>query len=629
MRTISRRSVLKSGAVAGAGLAAAAVTPSSARAETNTVTVEFTVAGMPATATLELDRSAPDNSAFTVETTRLSAGKETARLRFSDGSPLSVRKFTVDVALPFDDLHRMWYTQQIGGLGWSTYVSLPWGATIPASGNQGCLIAEAQSRHGRNRGLLAFRDQGGDGSLNFRLEYGGAAFHIAINRFAEGRTYTLDEFEETVYFDAEDAPWNHAVTAFTEWYDSEHALTYRTPSFCYEPAFNSWYPLKTAQKEADLLRFADMTERLGVGTFEIDHGWFRTYEKYDLNTDNIPDMRRLVDRFHDHGLRVITWFRPFHIGGGNTLADLRVVEDGRRTDELCVRTREVQERAGRLAGEIMRKYNLDGLKVDFLDASTVKLINCEADHEHVTDFVSDGAQAAMKNMAEAIRAVKSDAIIEYRLNYANVATRQYCTIFRGQDAPSDPDHVRRHLAMLRSWTVGVAPHADYAYWTPDLSDEEVARFMAGMVLYGVPTLSVDFDTLPASHFTIAKAWLTLYRENLSRLIHGDFQPLSNDAHYSVTRTTSPAYTFAGSFLERWPAIIEVPQTSSQYVFLFNGTGYPEIRTLLTGLAGSYELEVLDPALERIGTPFRVSAGTGGMALAQEVPVGGSVWLRKR
>jgi uncharacterized protein YbjQ (UPF0145 family) len=339
-------------------------------------------------------------------------------------------------------------------------------------------------------------------------------------------------------------------------------------------------------------------------------------------------MRRLIDRFHDHGLRVIAWFRPFHIGDEDAFHDLRVVENGRKTGELCVRTREVQERAGRLAGEIMRKHKLDGLKVDFLDASTVKLINCEAGHKHVTDFVSDGAQAAMKNMAEAIRSVKSDAIIEYRLNYANVATRQYCTIFRGQDAPSDPDHVRRHLAMLRSWTVGVAPHADYAYWTPDLSDEEVARFMSGMVLYGVPTLSVDFDTLPESHFTIAKAWLSLYREHLERLIHGDFQTLSNDAHYSVTRTTSPAYTFAGSFLERWPAVIEVPRTSSQHVFLFNGTEYPEIRTQLTGLEGSYELEVLTPALKRARNPFRVIMGDG-KSFAQEVPVGGSVWLSKQ
>jgi hypothetical protein len=628
MRTISRRSVLKSGAMAGAGFAAAGVTTSEVHAETNTVSAEFTVAGMPATATLELDRPVPDNTTFTVETTRLSAAKECVRLRLSDGSPLPVRKFTVDVALPFDDLHRMWYTQQIGGLGWSTYVSLPWGATIPASGNQGCLIAAAQSRHGKNRGLLAFKDQGGDGSLDFKLEYGGGAFHIAINRFAEGRTYTLDEFDETVYFDAEDVPWNKSVAAFVKWYDNEHSLTYTTPSFCYEPAFNSWYPLKTAQKEADLLRFADMTERLGVGTFEIDHGWFRTYEQYDLHTDNIPDMRRLIDRFHDHGLRVIAWFRPFHIGGEDAFHDLRVVENGVKSGELCVRTREVQERAGRLAGEIMRKYNLDGLKVDFLDASTVKLINCEADHEHVTDFVSDGAHAAMKNMADAIRAVKSDAIIEYRLNYANVATRQYCNIFRGQDAPSDPDHVRRHLALLRSWSTGVAPNADYAYWTPDLSDVEVARFMAGMVLYGVPTLSVDFDTLPASHFAIAKAWLALYRENIERLIHGDFQPLSSDPHYSVARTTSPAYTFACSFLERWPAIIEVPQTSSQYVFLFNGTAYPEIRTQLSGLSGSYEMEVLDPALKRVGNPFRVSV-SGSMAFAQEVPVGGSVWLRKR
>ncbi len=626
MGSMNRRSALKSGIAAGAGLAAAAA-PSLSRAATRTVTAKFTVAGMPATATLELDREVPDGSSFRMETNRLSAGKETVRLSFSDGAPLPVRRFTVNVGLPFNDLHRMWYTQQIDGLGWEVYVSLPWRATIPASGNQGCLIAAAQSRHGANRGLLAFKNQGGDGSVIFSLEYGGAKFNVGISRFAEGRTYTLDAFDETVYFDAEDVPWNRAVTGFAEWYDREYNLSYRTPPFCYEPAFNSWYPLKNAQKEADLLRMAEMTEKLGIGTFEIDAGWFINHENFDLNTKNIPDMRRLVERFHEHNLRVIVWYRPFHIDT-NALADLRVVEKGRRTDELCVRTREVQERAGRLAADIIQRYNLDGLKIDFLDASTVKLVNCEANHTHVTDFVSDGALMGMKAMAEAIRAVKADAIIEYRLNYANIASRQYCTIFRGQDAPSDPDHVRRHLALLRSWSIGVAPNADYAYWTPDLADVEVARFMAGMVLYGVPTLSVDFDTVPSSHFDIAKAWLALYRENMPKLIHGDFQPLSNDPHYSVARVTSPGSTFACSFLERFPAVIEVPAASADTIFLFNGTAYDEIVTRLKGASGDYQMTVHGPNLAQAGSPVPLSAGANGLSLDHPVPRGGAVWIRK-
>ena len=298
------------------------------------------------------------------------------------------------------------------------------------------------------------------------------------------------------------------------------------------------------------------------------------------------------------------------------------------TAELCVRTREVQQRAARIAGELMVRYGLDGLKIDFLDASTVRFVNCTAGHDHVYDFVSAGSRVSMGLMADAVRKVKADALIEYRLNYANIANRRFGSIYRGQDAPSDPDHIRRHLALLRSWSVGVAPHADYAYWTPDLDESEVARFMAGICLYGVPTLSVDFDTLPERHFAIAKSWLALYNDNRDSLIHGSFEPLSNDFHYSVVRIAAPGSTFVPAFLERWPAIVPVPEKSADNVFLFNGTAFPRIATLLEGMAGICELQILDAALEPVGGKIRAEAGNGGLALDYPVPVGGSLRITK-
>jgi len=624
----TRRAFLKAGVTAGAGLAAAVNGPEPSFGETSTVTTEFEAAGATGMAVLEVEDSIPAGAAFNVDVTPLSRAKACVRLRFQHNQTLAVRRFSVTVSVPLRDLHRVWYTQQIDGLGQHAYISLPWGATIPAGGHQGSFIAEVQSRFGRNRGLAAFRDQTGDGSVNFRVEYGGTRFHMTLSRFATDRPYTARGIDEVVYIDCEDIPWSTAVKEFVRWYDREHGLITQTPSFCYEPAFNTWYPLKQKQYEKDILRLAGQCRRLGVRTFEVDDGWFVNTGTWQTDTGKIPDLRDLVSRLRDMGLRVLVWYRPFHSGGVPELEWLGTVENGSRTHDLCVRTREVQERAARIAADLMERYGLDGLKIDFLDASTVKFINCTADHEHVTDFVSDGSRAAMRLMAEAVRGVKKDAVIEYRLNYANVANRGFATIYRGQDAPSDPDHIRRHLALMRSWTIGVAPHSDYAYWTPDLDDTEVARFMAGICLYGVPTLSVDFDTLPESHFAIAKAWLDFYTGHRELLFSGEFEPLSNDAHYSAARVSAPGTTFIPVFLERWPSVIPVSTGSSGVVFMFNGTAYPEIVTTLEGVSGTYALEILDCKLKSSGEAGRIESDDGKLVLNCAVPVGGALRIRR-
>ncbi|MFC1693350.1 alpha-galactosidase [Candidatus Latescibacterota bacterium] len=628
MNTTGRRAFIKTGITAGTGLSLVSIVPGKTIAGIKTLRKEVDIFGARCRVNLELAEEVSDDTELVVDVAQLPKQKALAHVSIKPNQRLVINRFAVTLSVPLQDIARIWYTQQIDGLGQHAYISLPWGARIPAGGHDGSLLTEIQNRFGRNRGLMAFKDQTGDGSLRFAVDYGGKDFHMTINRFAEDRSFTVDAFNETVYIDLEDIHWNKAVSNFVEWYDRELGLTYDTPEFCYSPAFNSWYPLKGNQNQDDILRFARKCRELGITTFEIDSGWFINTGDWELNTKKIPDMKSLVRDIRIMGLKVIIWYRPFDWGRSKEYEKYRVVENGKPSGNLCVRCREVRERAGSIAGELMEKYDLDGLKIDFLDASTVKMINCEADHEHSLDFVADGSREAMRIMAESIRKVKPDAIIEYRLNYSNIANRQFASIYRGQDAPSDPDHIRRHLTLLRSWCIGVAPHADYAYWTPEVSNEDVSRFMAILSLYGVPTLSVDFDGLPKDHFAITKAWLDFYNENIDRLIHGDFDPLSNDFHYSVARVSSPGYSFIPAFLKHWPSVISVNPQDSENIYLYNGTANPLILTRIEGARGTYRLTTMNIFLKSSGKAVTVKEENGSLSLDHPVDIGGIVVLKR-
>lgn len=630
---MKRRTFIKTGISAGVLIPAFAVTSAavqeSRQGKQVRTTKNFDILGMKGQVTLETDTALPAGTAFSVDITPVDSKKALAHIRMKPGARLAIRRLSIQVSVPNANVNRIWYTQQIDGLGHHAYISLPWGATIEASGHFGCLLTALQDRYGQNRGLLALKNQSGDGSLRFSVEYGGPSMTMTINRFVYGGVWHSDEIDETAYFDLEDVPWNHAVDSFSAWYDKEFNLTYDTPRFCWEPAFNTWYPIKGNQREDLVLKLAGQCRDLGIKTYEIDAGWFTNAGTWQLDTKKIPDLKALIQKLHEMGLKVIIWYSAFDSGNSKELQNLCVVNNGKPTARLCPLNPIVRERATRYARELMETYGLDGLKMDFLDTGGVPMQMCEATHEHSFEFVSDGVAQTMEMMTAAMRKVKPDAIIEYRLNYATVATRRFSTMFRGQDAPSDPDHVRRHLALLRSWSRGVAVHSDYAYWTNDLDDVDVSKFMAGMVFYGVPTISVNFDELPKRHFDITKTWLAFYNCHLQRFMGGQLDHLSDDFHYSTARVSSDGFTYIPCFLREWPSTLAVLPDHAREIYLANMTSHPRILTRIEGTSGTYSIATTDLMLTEKPGAQRLSAKNGALDIEIEVPIGGIVALRKK
>lgn len=630
----SRRTFLKTGIASGAGLTLALATPVKSSPAARSISGSFTILDLPGTVRLDMESEVPDDAAFRITVENLSAGKALAKIVFKPQKSLVIRRFSVTIPIPLADVQKIWYTQQLDGLGQHAYIGLPWGIEIPAAGHDGSLAAAVQNRHGRNRGFLALKNQTGDGSLGFQTQYGGKSLVLTINRFARDGTFRADGIEETVYLDREDIPWNRAVMQFVEWYDRESGLSYNTPASCFEPVWNTWYPSLGKLSDEFVERNARACRELGFKIFIIDDGWMKAGGNWEPKPDVFPDFRKTIDVIHAQGLRALIWYRPFihdaNSPDGKESAPFRLVTKGTPSNLLCPRCREVQERAGRIAGNLMERYGLDGLKIDFLDASqaSAPLVHCEAEHVHVNDFVSDGVRESMRLMAEAIRRVKPDAIIEYRLNYANIANRLYGNCYRGQDTPSDPDLGRRHLSLIRSWCRGVAPQADPAFWSPVESDENVARYLATIMFYAVPTLSINFADLPVSHVSLIRSWLAFYNEHKERFRSGQFDPLSDDPSYSVARISSGGWTYIPAFLRDWPSVLTVNTPDASSIILFNGTSRPFVLTRIEGAEGAYRVTATDIMHKPKGKSALIKSRGGALNLDYPVDIGGMVIMKR-
>jgi hypothetical protein len=469
--------------------------------------------------------------------------------------------------------------------------------------------------------------------LTFGNNYAGQFLNLAVNRFVPDRPYHVDEIDETVYLSLEDSHWVTVIRQFVEWYDRVWNLSYDTPRACFEPVWNTWYPSMGKLSDEFVDRNARKCAELGFKNLIIDGGWMAGGGDWVAKKEFFPDLRATVGRVHGLGLRVILWYfctqmdeqsAPF-----KEWSRYRVLAGRSHRNVLCVRCPEVRQRMAFHAGQLMRMYNLDGLKIDFLDPDVGgPLVNCTGDHAHDMDFVSDAVRDAARRMADAIRGVKSDAIIEYRLNYANVANRQWGNCYRGQDTPSDPDLARRHLGLIRSWCRGVAPHSDPVYWPLGETDENVARFLATAVLYAVPQVSVDFNAISRSHLELVRSWMSFYSEHRERMFAGEFELLSDDPHYSIARISSGGWTCIPCFLEEWPASLPVRGRDAGTIVLFNGSSRPRIATRLEGIAGSYRLAATDMFRKPAGKGVTVKTAGNGLQLIHPVDVGGFVFLTR-
>lgn len=352
--TIHRRTFLAAGVAAGAGLAAAPLLPRAVRAATKILSSSFPILGLTGTVSLQFEEEVPDGASFEISVESLPGNTALARIRFLPDRRLAVRRLSVTVPVPLTDVHRIWYTQQLDGLGQYTYIGLPWSVDIPAAGHDGSLIAGAQSRHGRNHGLMALKNQSGDGALSFGSGYAGKTLNMTIHRFAADRPYYADGIDETLYLSTDDIPWHEAVGRFVEWYDRAWGLSYNTPAACFEPVWNTWYPSLGKIDDAFIERNARTCAALGFKTLIIDSGWFRANGDWEPKREAFPDFRATIERLHSLGLRVIIWYRPFGFDPNapaiREWTDFQTVVRGSPTNNLCPRCREVRERAGRIGG---------------------------------------------------------------------------------------------------------------------------------------------------------------------------------------------------------------------------------------------------------------------------------------
>ncbi len=423
--------------------------------------------------------------------------------------------FTAKFSIPIKDMMGYFHA----GCYRSPVPRLDWNIDFSSSSTLNSPIITFFSQGGENRFTLYTDNLVDDNILTAKMNQQTGMYDIVWNYSVPEKARDI-----TFYCDTKGGAWTQVFERARKVLLPK-GLPY-FPQAAWKPVYCTWYAAFGALTNEFLDANAKMAAKLGCGTFIVDDGWSYDESKracpenaptwyddigdWEVSEKKLPDFKKHIEYAQSLGLKYLLWTAPYFCYKNSNFYK-SLPEEKRNTklnrwlslwdlrdDKLC------DEVIDRFAA-LIRKYNLDGLKIDFLDSVDVDLDNSVG--EALLNFTDKLSTAIRKTAGK-------DALIEFRQRYATLQMLNYATQFRAADVPFDYITNLTEIATMRVMLGDKVPiHADPVYWHPKENNVTVARHLIAS-LAGVPMVSMDLSKITLAHRKIIASYLKLYNDNI-------------------------------------------------------------------------------------------------------------------
>ena len=353
-----------------------------------------------------------------------------------------------------------------------------------------------------------------------------AEISLPLNQFAGQSSYSL-----RVRADFRPIPYYQALEDTRLWWEERLQLhPMPVPETAGIPMYSSWYNFHQAISDRVLEEECALAAGLGMKAIIVDDGWQTsdTHCGYGYTGDweacreKIADMRAHVARVHQTGLKYILWYSVPYVGYFSKNWErfqnkLLCKVERSSCGVLDPRYPEVRDFLIQTYANAVRGFDLDGLKLDFLDRF---FWNGGAKKAPGMDYacVQDATERLLEDISAALQKIKPDILIEFRQQYIGPAMRQYGNIFRVGDCASDLVSNRVGTIDLRLLSGNTACHCDMLTWSCDETVEDAALQILHSI-FGVLQISQMLSQLPAAHRRMLAFWIH-FSVQYKKILHG-------------------------------------------------------------------------------------------------------------
>jgi alpha-galactosidase len=390
-------------------------------------------------------------------------------------------------------------------------------------------------------------------------------------------------FRATLRIDTAPRRWEGALADVAAWWESLYPPA-PTPDVGRRPFYCTWYTFHQRLRSDEIEAECAIARELGCEALIIDDGW-QTLDSNrgyaytgDWQPERLTDLADHVRRLHALGMKVLLWYAVPYVGFKSRsharFAGKYVYDDQRHQASLLdPRYPDVRRHLVDLYTRAMRDWDLDGFKLDFVDAWRLPdAASARLKPGMDTADLDDAVVRAMTDVMSALRAIKPDALIEFRQSYVGPVMRTFGNLFRAGDCPVDAIGNRQRTLDLRVLAGRSAVHADPVMWHASEPVESAALQLLN-VLFAVPQLSVRLASLPADHLAMVRFWLGWWREHRAALLDGALTLDHPEARYTQATARGDAERVTCVF-QQVPATVPANDPATNHIV--NATRTPGV-----------------------------------------------------
>ena len=552
---------------------------------------------------------------------------EVLTLRLSSPTSAVPPRLTVSFDLPQIDAHHKW----VPGFE-KTTMPPDWGGRTESRLCRSIPLVAYLNDGDRNRACVAVSEAKRTVKMQSGLREENCRLVWKIDFFTEPEA-PISAYEVQVRVDVRDVFFGEAVREGAAWIERTAGLKpVESPAAAFDPLYSAWYSFHQNVFEKEIEAECAEAVKLGMKTVILDDGWqtddnnrgYAFTGDWEISRRRFPDMAAHVRKVKSLGMKYMIWYGVPMIGKNAKCRDRfkgKTLWPWGPGSWNCLDPRfpEVRDYLIGLYSRAMKEWDLDGLKLDFIDSFEFRGRDpAVAENYAGRDIKSlpEAVDRLMKDVYAALTAIKPDALVEFRQMYMGPGVRQYGNMMRASDCPGDLMANRCRTANLRLTSGRTAVHSDMLEWNAAETPEGAARFVLSSI-FSVIQYSVMLRTLPEKHREMVAHWIRFSQEHRQTLLHGDFRPHHYEANYPWIEAESATERIVGVYGQDTVVPLTAPGKAQ---ILLNGTGADR---LFVEAAAPAVAEVRDTFGKPVAN-ITLSRGLNGV----RVPVSGFLTVRE-
>ena len=357
------------------------------------------------------------------------------------------------------------------------------------------------------------------GELNFSLR-------IPVKQYTNLSSATI-----SIRIDEREIPMHKALDDVRLWWENDCGMTPAfVPADAKEPVYSFWYSYHRSINEKEVEEECARAKKLGFNVCIVDDGWQCSDKQFGYRycgdwrpvDDKFPHMKEHVEAVHKLGMKYILWYSVPFIGIESNNYEkykdklLKNIYGG-NVGLFDPRYKEVRDFLVELYKKAIVEWDLDGLKLDFVDCWVDEAGNAPYDPKMDIPALTDAVDTFMITVMKELKAIKPDILLEFRQSYIGPNMRKYGNMFRVGDCPYDYISNRVGVFDLRMLMGESAVHSDMLMWNENEKPENAALQIIS-VLFAVLQYSAKLENMTEDTFKMSKFWLDFMNEHKELLL---------------------------------------------------------------------------------------------------------------